>query len=175
MCPACGRILIDDITLVGEMAGPIRFSGRHWPSAAFPPVFRDDVKPLEIVQPAGPSFATEGNEVRWQKCRFRVGFNAAWSFGDVCKPLMDDHKSPSMMACSGIAGWNLGDSFGPAECVTVKTLPMREPRKFLNDFKTRFRQRQSVRQTTARCLIRFHRGHKREFLEIADLKSSVEV
>jgi len=38
--------------------------------------FRGDIKPLEIVQPAGPSFVVEGNEVRWQKWRFRVGFNA---------------------------------------------------------------------------------------------------
>ncbi len=38
--------------------------------------FRDDVKPLEIVQSDGPSFTVEGNEVRWQKWRFRVGFNA---------------------------------------------------------------------------------------------------
>jgi len=45
-------------------------------AARYRSVFRDDVKPLEIVQPAGPSFTVEGNEVRWQKWRFRVGFNA---------------------------------------------------------------------------------------------------
>ena len=45
-------------------------------AARYRSVFRDDVKPLEIVQPAGPSFVVEGNEVRWQKWRFRVGFNA---------------------------------------------------------------------------------------------------
>ena len=38
--------------------------------------YRQDIKPLEIVQPAGPSFIVEGNEVRWQKWRLRVGFNA---------------------------------------------------------------------------------------------------
>jgi primary-amine oxidase len=38
--------------------------------------FRDDVKPLEVVQPDGPSFTVEGNEVRWQKWRLRLGFNA---------------------------------------------------------------------------------------------------
>jgi primary-amine oxidase len=36
--------------------------------------FRTDLKPLEIVQPEGPSFNVEGNEVSWQKWNFRVGF-----------------------------------------------------------------------------------------------------
>ena len=37
--------------------------------------FRKDLKPLDIVQPEGPSFQVEGNEVSWQKWNFRVGFN----------------------------------------------------------------------------------------------------
>lgn len=36
---------------------------------------RPDVKPLEITQPAGPSFTLEGNLLRWQKWSMRVGFN----------------------------------------------------------------------------------------------------
>src|SRR5205807_300414 len=32
--------------------------------------FRTDIKPLEITQPQGPSFAVEGNRVRWQKWDF---------------------------------------------------------------------------------------------------------
>jgi primary-amine oxidase len=36
---------------------------------------REDVKPIEITQPEGPSFEVDGYEVRWQKWRFRVGFN----------------------------------------------------------------------------------------------------
>ncbi|MEN3334707.1 MAG: primary-amine oxidase [Blastocatellia bacterium] len=32
---------------------------------------REAVKPLQIVQPQGVSFAVDGNEVRWQKWRFR--------------------------------------------------------------------------------------------------------
>jgi primary-amine oxidase len=35
---------------------------------------RTDVKPLEIVQPEGPSFEVEGHQVRWQKWQFRLGF-----------------------------------------------------------------------------------------------------
>ena len=37
---------------------------------------RDDLKPLEIIQPEGPSFDVRGWEVRWQRWRLRLGFNA---------------------------------------------------------------------------------------------------
>ena len=40
------------------------------------PRFRDDIRPLEIVQPEGPSFEVEGYQVAWQKWRFVIGFNA---------------------------------------------------------------------------------------------------
>jgi primary-amine oxidase len=36
---------------------------------------RADLKPLEVLQPDGPSFTVSGHEVRWQKWEFRVGFN----------------------------------------------------------------------------------------------------
>ncbi|MBE9077553.1 primary-amine oxidase [Romeria aff. gracilis LEGE 07310] len=36
--------------------------------------YRQDIKPLEIVQPEGPSFDVEGHEIRWQKWRMRIGF-----------------------------------------------------------------------------------------------------
>jgi primary-amine oxidase len=35
---------------------------------------RTDVKPLEIRQPEGPSFALDGHELAWQKWRMRLGF-----------------------------------------------------------------------------------------------------
>ncbi|KAL2465381.1 Copper amine oxidase family protein [Abeliophyllum distichum] len=37
-------------------------------------VDRSDVKPLQIVQPEGPSFRVRGRYVEWQKWNFRVGF-----------------------------------------------------------------------------------------------------
>jgi primary-amine oxidase len=40
----------------------------------FPDGPRRDVKPLEIVQPEGPSFELDGNALRWQKWSLRVGF-----------------------------------------------------------------------------------------------------
>jgi primary-amine oxidase len=36
---------------------------------------REDVRPLEIVQPEGVSFTLDGNLLRWQKWSLRVGFN----------------------------------------------------------------------------------------------------
>jgi primary-amine oxidase len=36
---------------------------------------RDDIKPLEITQPAGASFEVDGYSVRWQKWSFVIGFN----------------------------------------------------------------------------------------------------
>ncbi|MFL5995427.1 MAG: primary-amine oxidase [Streptomyces sp.] len=38
------------------------------------PAYRDDVRPIEITQPQGPSFSVDGHEVRWQKWRLRIGF-----------------------------------------------------------------------------------------------------
>ncbi|HUC23568.1 MAG TPA: primary-amine oxidase [Streptosporangiaceae bacterium] len=37
---------------------------------------RSGLKPLEVRQPAGVSFTIDGWEVRWQKWRLRLGFNA---------------------------------------------------------------------------------------------------
>jgi len=37
---------------------------------------RTDIRPVEITQPAGPSFEVVGNLVRWQRWMFRVGFTA---------------------------------------------------------------------------------------------------
>jgi primary-amine oxidase len=45
----------------------------NW-AASYQERFRDDIKPLEISQPEGPSFTVDGNLVRWQKWQFRVGF-----------------------------------------------------------------------------------------------------
>ena len=36
--------------------------------------FRKDLKPLEIVQPQGPSFEVDGYKVSWQKWSLRIGF-----------------------------------------------------------------------------------------------------
>jgi primary-amine oxidase len=47
----------------------------NWAREYIPNV-RTDLKPVDIVQPEGPSFAVEGNQVKWQKWKFRVGFTS---------------------------------------------------------------------------------------------------
>ena len=42
--------------------------------AQFQPSLRSDIKPLQITQPEGVSFAIDGHEIRWQKWRMRIGF-----------------------------------------------------------------------------------------------------
>lgn len=37
---------------------------------------RTDVKPLNVIQPDGPSFKANGNLIEWQNWRFRLGFSA---------------------------------------------------------------------------------------------------
>ncbi|BBG94018.1 Copper amine oxidase family protein [Prunus dulcis] len=39
-------------------------------------VDRSDVKPLQIIQPEGPSFRVNGHFVEWQKWNFRIGFTS---------------------------------------------------------------------------------------------------
>ncbi len=37
--------------------------------------YRDDVRPLEITQPHGPSFVLDGHHLAWQKWDLRIGFH----------------------------------------------------------------------------------------------------
>jgi primary-amine oxidase len=39
------------------------------------PHLREDLRPIAITQPEGPSFSIDGNLVRWQKWQLRVGFD----------------------------------------------------------------------------------------------------
>lgn len=43
-------------------------------AARFQKTWRRDLKPIDIVQPEGPSFTVTGNLVEWAGWRFRVGF-----------------------------------------------------------------------------------------------------
>src|SRR6202451_4112398 len=47
--------------------------GSYYPEHNGP--MRTDLKPLEIVQPEGPSFEVDGNLVRWQKWSLRIGMD----------------------------------------------------------------------------------------------------
>ncbi len=57
---------------------------------------RDDLRPLQITQPEGVSFTLDGNELRWQRWRLRIGFNyreglvlhqVAYEDGDRLRPI----------------------------------------------------------------------------------------
>lgn len=43
-------------------------------AARFQTAFRQDLKPIEVVQPQGPSFTVDGYQVEWCGWRFNVGF-----------------------------------------------------------------------------------------------------
>ncbi|KAJ6180086.1 hypothetical protein N7519_010547 [Penicillium mononematosum] len=45
----------------------------YHPSLRAPP--RNTTKPYQVVQPEGPSFSTQGNQISWEKWTMRVGFN----------------------------------------------------------------------------------------------------
>ena len=59
---------IDDYGLVPLAPDPGNYASE------FVGHFREDLKPLEITQPEGPSFKVDGNGVTWQKWHLRVGF-----------------------------------------------------------------------------------------------------
>ncbi len=69
---------LDDMTVLRvEDLGVVPLppgSGAYAASRVGP--LRDDLRPLEIIQPQGPSFEVRGWEVRWQRWRLRLGFNA---------------------------------------------------------------------------------------------------
>jgi primary-amine oxidase len=72
------RVRVDDF---GVVPLPPR-SGNYTPDGIrepgnvphFPSGVRQDLKPIEITQTQGVSFQVEGQQVSWQKWRFRVGF-----------------------------------------------------------------------------------------------------
>ena len=54
---------------------PLPPESGNW-AREYVPNMRKDLKPVDIVQPEGPSFTVEGNQVQWQKWKFRVGFTS---------------------------------------------------------------------------------------------------
>lgn len=48
--------------------------GNYTPETSQTISFRSDLKPLEIIQPEGPSFEIDGHLIKWQKWHIRFGF-----------------------------------------------------------------------------------------------------
>jgi primary-amine oxidase len=74
---------------------------------------RDDLKPLEIVQPDGPSFEVDGHHVRWSRWSFRVGFDpyeglvlhtVAYHDGDRVRPVLHRASVSEMVVPYGDPG-----------------------------------------------------------------------
>ena len=63
-----------EVVRIDDHGGPPVPPAEHNYAARFQKIWRTDLKPLEIIQPEGPSFTVEGNLVRWQKWQLRVGF-----------------------------------------------------------------------------------------------------
>lgn len=78
--PIDGVVAVVDLTagkvvdlIDEEKAVPVPRRKHNYGRDAYPNP-RSDVKPLNIVQPEGPSFSVDGYQVRWQGWSFRVGF-----------------------------------------------------------------------------------------------------
>ena len=54
---------------------PAPVMGEYEPDLVPGQTLRDDIKPLNITQPDGPSFEIDGNVIRWQNWSFRLAFN----------------------------------------------------------------------------------------------------
>ena len=59
---------VDDSGVVPVPSGSRNYAARHQNA------WRSDLRPIEIVQPEGPSYQVEGNLVTWCGWRFRIGF-----------------------------------------------------------------------------------------------------
>jgi primary-amine oxidase len=80
--PLSGLHLVLDVNTLELLeiddSGPAdrpRTMGEYVPRLVPDQRLRDDVMPLEIVQPRGVSFTLDGNLVRWQRWSMRLGFN----------------------------------------------------------------------------------------------------
>jgi primary-amine oxidase len=71
---------VEDYGVVPLPVTPANYSSKAITDPAnlprFPAGPRQDVKPLDITQPDGPSFTIDGYHLRWQKWDLRIGFTA---------------------------------------------------------------------------------------------------
>lgn len=103
-----GRVL----EVVDHGVVPMPEERGHYLTASVGPA-RDDLKPLEIVQPDGPSFVVDGHHVRWSRWSFRVGFDpyeglvlhtVAYHDGDRVRPVLHRASISEMVVPYGDPG-----------------------------------------------------------------------
>ena len=63
------------VEVIEDVKVPVPPLTGHYTAETVGPL-RRDLKPLEIIQPEGPSFTVDGYLVRWQRWQFRVGFTS---------------------------------------------------------------------------------------------------
>jgi len=107
---ATGEVL--EITDTGVVPIPVTH-GRYGAQDVGPA--RTGLRPLEITQPEGPSFAVEDNEVRWMPWRFRftihpieglVLHQVTYTEGDRVRPVLDRASIAEMVVPYGAHGVN---------------------------------------------------------------------
>jgi primary-amine oxidase len=99
-----GTVEVEDYGVVPVPRAP----GNYTPDAVGP--LRDDLAPLDIVQPDGPSFEVSGNEVRWHRWSLRIGFTqreglvlhtVGFEDGDEVRPIVYRASLSSMIVPYG--------------------------------------------------------------------------
>ena len=135
--PLSGLNLIVDMNTMELLEiddeGPVerpRTMGEYVPSLVPGQRLRDDVTPLEIVQPEGASFTLDGQLLQWQRWSMRLGFNPRegpvihtlgyedggrlrpvahrLSFAEMVVPYRDPTKDHSARTAFDIGEWGLG-------------------------------------------------------------------
>jgi hypothetical protein len=135
--PLSGLNLIVDMNTMELLEiddeGPVerpRTMGEYVPSLVPGQRLRDDLKPLEIVQPEGASFTLDGQLLQWQRWSMRLGFNPRegpvihtlgyedggrvrpvahrLSFAEMVVPYRDPTKDHSARTAFDIGEWGLG-------------------------------------------------------------------
>ena len=103
------RAVLEVIDLGAVPLPPER--GSYLPEDVGP--MRDDLKPLEITQPDGPSFTVDGNLVQWQRWSLRVGFDpyegltlhdVSYRDGDRTRPVLHRASISEMVVPYGHPG-----------------------------------------------------------------------
>jgi primary-amine oxidase len=62
--------------VVDEFERPVPAESGNYDDPAVHGPLRTDLRPIEITQPDGPSFALDGTRLRWQNWSMRIGFDA---------------------------------------------------------------------------------------------------